>query len=411
MKKILLISILILAVLFVLNLFDEELGPEAQALLDRVDYKKESGSFIYLLGIVAAPDEDPAELGRSLLEEYRLLEGDENYPVAEYPYSQRLPLPEGELFCSVSDAGCLKTLFTKEFDIDALEAENRVLIERVRKIQATGEFNTMTMPSMNEPIPEYDYISRATRLAVLKAISIYKEGRTEEALRLLMNRLAVARQNMALQDTIIGKLIYAFKVSEILDVASVILDREQGVLQVHKIPPLSPEEKGFGQISAREFMSLYHVILDVDEHTEQEGAKRVFMVFLKRLIYKPNMTANAIVPVYSRVEKLSEMSPKEFAEEVESGVKPDISTSMIRNYVGHAMLEVSAPNWEEYVQRLLDLDAKIELFNYIHHFRFAADKVWNPYYEDEYSYRQGKAVCFRAPLEARESFRCLRIKL
>ncbi len=411
MKKIILIIIFILAALFVLNLFDEELGPEAQALLDRVEYKKESESFIYLLGIVAAPDEDPEELGRSLLEEYRLLEADENYPVAEYPYSQRLPLPESGLFCSASDEGCLKTLFTEEFDIDALEAEHRVLIERVRKIQASGEFNTMTMPSMNEPIPEYDYISRATRLAVLRAISIYKEGRTDEALRLLFNRLALVRQNLALQDTIVGKLIYAFKVSEILDVASVILDREQGVSGVDKIPPLSLSEKGFGKASAREFMSLYHVILDVDKHTEQKGAKRMFMGLFKRLIYKPNMTANAVVPVYSRVEKLSEMSPKEFAEEVENGEKPDISTSMLRNYVGHVMLEVGGPNWDEYVQRLMDLDTKIELFNYIHYFRFAADKVSNPYHEDEYSYRQGKAVCFRAPLKAEESFRCLQIKL
>jgi hypothetical protein len=414
-KKPVLIAILIIIALSVANLFDEGLSDEAQALIERVDYQAESRAFIYLLGIGAAPNDDPMAVGESLLNEYRVLEAleeNEGYGEIEYPRASRyLPLPEGELFCASSEEGCLTGLFNIAYDMEALEKKYSVLIARVNKQQAFGEFHTMTRPSINEPFPEYRYISRATRIWSLKAISLYRKGREGQALELLFGKLEVARKNLALQDQFPGKLAYAESISELLDVASIILDGKVGTIYVDLMPRLSLTEKGFDQVSAREFVMAYNTFLNVYQNRENSGMKNIPWTLFRRMFYKPNMTANAAEPNYSWMDRISKMSPKEFAQEVERGEKPETSTSRIRNYVGHAMLGVEAPKWGKYyVVRLMDLDTKIEMFNSVHYYGVEKDKVRNPYYEDEYSYPQGKGACFRGPFEEKPMLRCLQLK-
>jgi hypothetical protein len=58
----------------------------------------------------------------------------------------------------------------------------------------------------------------------------------------------------------------------------------------------------------------------------------------------------------------------------------------------------------------MDLEAKIELFNQIIIDKVAEDKVVNPYYKGEYSFRKGNSICFRGPEGDLKGIRCLRTK-
>jgi hypothetical protein len=425
-KKAIFIVLVILAglvALIALTQIDEDLSAEALALIKEVEQPKESQAYLYLIGINAAPDADPLEVGRDLLEEYRKLGVDENYQVVEYSHPNLIRAPDGELFCGFFDDDCVRTLFTSDFDIRELEREYALILERMERFYGFGDYHTLSKPTYMEILAPFQYISRVERIWVLKSISLYKEGRTQEALTLLMKRLVVLRGSMASQDNLIGKMVHLAVVSEIVDVASIILANSPDAINVELIPDMTLVEKGLDTASAREFAGEYYLYKGLDKHpeffetsavtpegeTEESDSKQGNAPgWYVRIFFKPNMTINAIVPIYERMARLSRLSPREFTAEIEAGEELEITTSKLRNYVGYVFISISRPNMDEYNARILDIETKIELFNQIHHHGVTEKMVRNPYYQDDFSYRKGNAVCFRGPLEDQMGMRCLR---
>ncbi len=421
MKQILsamLAVIAVLAILLALTQIDDDLSEEALALVRILEEPKESQAYIYLLGINAAPDVDPLEVGGNLLEEYRKQEADEDYRVVEYRDPDQILPPEGELFCGFFHEGCATTLFTSDFNIEELEREHAVLLERLEALHGFGDYQTLSTPSVSEHIPAFHYIASGERIRVLRAISLHKKGRSREAVDLLLKRLEVLRESFALQDNLIGKMIYVIKISEIVDVASIILTEGGSSLKAELIPGMTLAEKELDRVSAREFGMSYYLFKNLNKSPDifevsdsaQEGETKEAKVpgWVLRITYKPNMTINAVVPFYTRMTRLSKLSPGAFAEEIDSGDVPVISTSRFRNYVGYTLASVAWPNADEYIGRIMDVETKIELFNQIYYHGKQEDKVENPYYEGEYSYREGDAVCFHGPLKDERRLRCLR---
>jgi hypothetical protein len=428
MKK----KVLIIAAVFALfaaviasTQIDDELSNEALALVRVIEEPKESHAYLYFLGINAAPDADPLEVGRNLLEEYRKLEADKNYEVVEYNHPDQIQAPEGELFCSFSDDDCVRTLFTSDFDIEELQWEYAIVLKRMERLHGFGDYHSLSKPTYSEPIPPYQYIPRVERIWVLRSISLYKEGKAKEALMLLMNRLSVLRSSLASQDNLIGKMVHLAAISEIVDAASVIRADSADATKMEMIPDLTLSEKELDVVSAREFGLAYYLFKDLDGHSEffktsgltqeeeieegEKGEKKV-PAWLIRLFYKPNMSINAIAPHYTRMARLSRLTPREFAMEIDGGKELEAETSMFRNYIGHLLLSYARPDTNRYVARIMDLETKIELFNKIHHFGVPENKLNNPYYEGEFAFRKGSSVCFRGPFKDERGMRCLRTK-
>jgi hypothetical protein len=411
MKKAAIIIILIISILGAAMLPDEELNETALAYLKKTEKTEESQAYLYFLGIVSHPEADPIESGKVQLAWYRNLFGIDNYLDIDLEFvyrGEKLELPEGEQFCSFKYNDCVKSLFTRDWDIDALERKHGVLLERVGRLHTFEEYNTQTESTFNEPLPPYNYVVKAERIRLLKAISIYKEGRPEEAIRILLKNAKVIREFMALQDHFMGKMVYAVILSDILDVASIILKDGGGSIYVRPISNLSSLDMRYDQITAREFKSSHYVVMNVDKHFKLDRPGLQLPTLIRRIFFKPVMTLNAQTPMITRLERLFRMTPEEFALELEKEQPLDLSSSTLRNYVGSKMLEVSPPAYEKQVVRLKNLEVKIELFNEIHHYRVQEDMVMNPYYLGERSYREGKAVCFRGPLEDEKMVRCLR---
>jgi hypothetical protein len=238
-----------------------------------------------------------------------------------------------------------------------------------------------------------------------------------------MQRLRLLRKTLELQDHLIGKMVFAIKISEIIDTAGIIATEYGKPIPVEPISPLSVAEKALDRASAREFAMSYRLYTDLDRRSDifqtssmereeevpdSDAGDGEVPGWLVRVFYKPNMTINAVVPDYIRWAELSKLSPGEFTAELAKGEGADVSTSKIRNYIGQIMISIGRPNMNDYVGRIMDLEAKIELFNQIHHQGIAENKVVNPYYDYEYSYRKGKSICFRGPLEDVRGMRCLR---
>lgn len=405
MKKILLLVIIFLALLILINQKDDDLSIEAEQLISKVSTPGESISYLYLLGFNANENTDPKKLGSALLEEYRKFDADKKYEINKDLESNVMPLPEGEFFCKAWEDSCLHTLFNSEIDTKKLQADHKVLVARSNIFHEFSEYKTLTKSSAYEQFPPFQYIMAAERIKVLIAIRTYQEGKVEQAILALEHQISQMRHSLELQDNLIGKLVFLIKLSEIIDVLSIITYKSE--FKTKKIDQLKPSEKDFSIVSAREFGMSYNTFKELNRHPEFFQIGGNFPGWMSRTIYKPNMTRNAIVPIYSDLTRLSLLTPDQFTKEVEGGKKVTISTSKIRNYVGNVLITMS-PEYETYVARFMDFEAKIVLFNHLHK---GFDTAINPYYKGETPEVFENKVCFNGPLKDERFLRCLRTKI
>lgn len=411
MKK-LLLTILLLAFVVVVVVMtaqiDDDLSKESTDLIGRLNAESTSESYLYLFGIFASDGDDPAKVGRKLLEEYRKLENDDSYEVIEYPDENKISLPTGDEFCKAWEEGCLEYIFSSQYDVDRLLSENKRLLARSKRFFEFVEYETLSKPTIHELIPPYQYIAAAERIKILEAISVYSKGDAKGALESLSLQFSKLRKSMALQDNLIGKLVLLMKLSEVIDVMSVISSNSEGEAKL--IPALTQSEKSFRMIAAREFGMSYYTFKNLDKHPEFFEMGGDFPGWLTRIVYKPNMTINSVAPIYSKLEQLAQLPSPEFAKRIEVSSSETLSTSMLRNYVGSVLISIS-PEYAEYVARFYDFDAKLAIFNQVHHLKLSHDDMKNPYYGKEVPEDVNGNLCFSGPLEDKRSLRCLRVKI
>jgi hypothetical protein len=361
-----------------------------------------------LYGIFAEDKENPSTVGKDLLEEYRKLDADESYEVTDYPEAKKLELPTGDEFCKAWENGCIAYLFSSNVDAESLMKKHRVLISRSNIFLDFEEYTTLAKPSVYEIIPPYLYIVSAERIKVLHAISVYKSGNTLEAVDSLLTQFSKLRKSMALQDSLIGKTVFLMKLSEIIDVLSVILIHED--VSVELIPKLSTSEKSFYRVAAREFRTHYDIIKELDRHPEFFKVDGNFPGWITRIVFKPNMTVNSIVPIYTRFENLAKMTPYEIARQIENNTTIRPSTSKLRNYAGNMFIKISS-SFDGQIAKFSDFEAKLAIFNQLHHLKLKRESMNNPYYGNEAPKQTNGSLCFSGPLEDKSSLRCLKVEI
>ncbi|WP_428243516.1 hypothetical protein [Gynuella sp.] len=408
MKKVLSIIIPAIILLGVFTQIDDELNEQAINLVNRLEKNVESEAYLYLYGIYAKETENPEQVGKRLLAEYQNSLADGSHEWVAYPDSDKLPLPNGEAFCRSWEEGCLEYLFSSEIDVDALLSENKTLLLRSKKFHEFNEYKTLSEPSVSEIYPPYQYITAAERINTIEAISFYKDGDARKAVDSLLEQFSDLRTSMELQDSLIGKMVFLMKLSEVLDVSSIILSNEN--MQTEDIPSLSQSEKSFHMVVAREFGMSYHTFKSLDKNPEFFETGGNFPGWITRMVYKPNMTINATTPIYYRLEHLAQLSPSELIKQLgtEDEIRP--FTSKLRNYVGAVLIEIS-PDFDEYVTRFSDFEAKLAMFNQVHHLQLKPDAMQNPYYGNERPKEVDGNLCFSGPLEDKRSLRCLRVEI
>ena len=406
MKKVLLILIPVMGILLLLAQIDDDLSKEANDLIDRVETDGDSESYLYLSGIFAEEGEDPIDEGKRILAEFRRSETDGSYEVLGYEESKKIPLPKGDAFCKAWADGCIASLFSSAMDLEKLLKKHQVLVSRSNKFLEFKEYKTLSKPTISEQLPPYQYIAAAERIKVLEAILTYKNGSPEQAIESLLLQFTRLRQSMALQDNLIGKLVFLMRLSEIIDISSVILFQEN--IKTETIASLSKAEKSFNIVAAREFGMSYYTFKNLDRNPDFFEMGGNFPSWITRVIYKPNMSINAITPIYYRFERLAQLSPSDFADEVKNGTHSKPSTSQLRNYVGNVLVGVSSPNFDEYVSRFIDFDVKIAIFNQEYS---SGNTLENLYYAGDVPKEANGNICLNGPLEDERNLRCLKVKI
>ena len=212
-------------------------------------------------------------------------------------------------------------------------------------------------------IPAIQYIRAAERVKTLKAIRLFNTGNINKSLSILEQQIKDNRHALTLHDSLVGKLVFTVILSELIDVLSIIID--QSDVPIESIENLTTEEKSLAIAFAREFGSSYESHNDIDQRPNRITPGPHLPKWIRRIFFKPNMTSNAIAPLYYKAGKISELTPSEFSEYISSYEPISPITSKIRNKEGRHLLWF-LPSFNEYIGMLMDLEAKIYLFNQYH---------------------------------------------
>ncbi len=416
MKKILSGAILILVAGVLALQIDDDLDPRVLAFLDKTK-TTESDAYYYLLGMPASAEDDPVRVGREIYKSIRQAEekyfmNPEEFDFDDYPLAKKLRLPEGDLFCKSWEAGCLAGLFRSKENFEKWISDYQVLLKRYDKFLGFEEYATLSRPMIAEPRPEYWYLMKANRLVVLESIGVGRRHDYPSALSMLSDNIKRLRGQLARQDTMIGKLVLLMQISENIDVTYVISKKAKPE-DLFTIPRLSLQERDFEVPMAREFAMMFY------EYTQLECSSSFFRIdrrvpcWLDVYFLKPNIMLNVSYPEYARTVEYSRLSHEQFVTRIEGDVPIPIKLSNFRNPIGNVLLRVGYPDYNGYLSRFYDLDAKIALYNALVGYgdvNTHLSESINPYYPDDKFASlssDGSKVCFDGPLPDTRNLRCL----
>lgn len=196
-KLIFSLSLVVLSLLtvgIVVLQIDDDLDPGAAQWIEKIQVEKSSDAYLYLLGIVAAKGENPKQVGKEIYDSIRVAEQQSSnvtLPIeyADYPQENKLALPSGDLCCATSEEGCFKKIFQNTAALESELHQHALLLSRYRTFIKLNDYAILSRPAMLEPLPPYQYLSAANRLAIFDAITKAEGSAPIEAINGLLSNI------------------------------------------------------------------------------------------------------------------------------------------------------------------------------------------------------------------------------
>ncbi|QKE65211.1 hypothetical protein HNE05_18235 [Aquipseudomonas campi] len=382
-------------------LYDEPLLPEAQRWLEQVaKVEGDSAAYYQLFGLDSPAGSEPQAAGRSRLVAHRQWLASHGpaqaMPAVDEP--ERLALPGDEL-CALAKLGCLARLRQEPATLAALLSDHDELLQRYQQLLALEDYRTLSLPSQSEPLLAYPFLGKAAQLRGVQALLLAEQGNGAAALALLQGDIRQQRIWLARADNLILKIMLIGLLEQNLD-GLALLYRAGLIPKPAAEAALSRAERSLHDAMRREF-ALIATSLRGPAPTKKVPAWRL------RLAFKSRMSINDTLPSYLRVATDSQLDAAAFAQRQTVVSDTAISTwRRWRNPVGAILVSVAMPDFNRYLARLHDLDAKLSLFNAL---GTAVPASANPYYPQSRPFWDGKlqAYCFDGPLRDEQRRRCL----
>ncbi|AHI33044.1 hypothetical protein AU15_05480 [Marinobacter salarius] len=124
-------------------------------------------------------------------------------------------------------------------------------------------------------------------------------------------------------------MVYLALMSENLDVLSEILARH-GYDLAPEVPPMTRAERDFTLAMAREFAMGYYMYQSLDRHPQffDTSSDNTWTPgWWVRAVFKPNMTINSVLPAYLQAIELSQLTPKDYREQVNEAAEIEVKAS------------------------------------------------------------------------------------
>ncbi|WP_068828851.1 hypothetical protein [Pseudomonas sp. BMS12] len=384
---------------------DEPLAPQAAAWLQSPAATPDSFAYYQLLGLDAPAGKDPLVVGRQLLQVHRQWRAQHGFsePMVN-DEGERIALP-GQALCAFGEPDCLPRLRQDRAALAELLARHSELLQRYDKLLALSDYRTLAEPSMDEPLANFTSLRQANLLRAAQALALAEDGRGAEALALLQLDAYLLRGWLARADNLILKMVLVRLQGNDLEAIAALYGA--GLLpHPAKLPALSEEERSLAPAMRREFALVGAGLLNLVDNPQLVAELGVHSWQL-RWLYKPQMTLNDSLPAYLRVADNSRLDAQAFARTLAEPAPSEPSPwRRVRNPVGVILSQVAIPDFNRYLARLHDLNAKLALFNALGQ---SEPDVDNPYQTGPKASWNAKrqAYCFSGPLKDEQGLRCL----
>ena len=405
---------------------DDPLNATAQQWIELSDANlgKESQAYYFLMGIDAMEGADPLAIGKSRVAAANATRShgrhvDLNKP--ETPPENRLPLPQGDLYCRPSEANCFNRLTNHPSNLSDELKQYNTLLNRYRRFFSYHDYKTLTKPSINTEVPDFRYLVKANKLFQFTILLAIADTREASALNTLNHDMEALRQQLASADTLIHKIVLVNLLADDIDLW-VELYNGGSIEHATAITPLTAEQHSLYLPMIREFAVIadtYRTLDKSPQFFDKDGHANPWLV---RILFKPNMSINEIVSRYFIPYTLSVKTASEFAllnRNANEDTDPGFS---LRNYVGSVLNNVSRPDFDKYPAILYDLDCKIKLLNirlsWGRDHKFNDETLTNsnldlsnPYYPEQKPYidKALHKLCYTGPYEDSKGLRCIAI--
>lgn len=401
-------------------LHDAPLEPQAQAWLDAVEARQAGSSeaFDWMLGLDAPLDVDPRQLGHQRREAHaaQLASGSGATPAIFETPDGSLPVPAAEQICHVAEATCLARIDAGELDPQRLLNEYAVLLQRYRQALALVDYRTLTAPGPNEPLPPFMLMIQGNQLLALQAVLLARQGEAAAAAELVEEDIVQLRRQLASSDQLIGKMVWARLLGRDLDLLARLRVDELINAPGHQ-PELADAERDLLPVLQREFAMKAQGMLAL---RDSEALQRDFPVPGIWLFFKPRQTVNLMFEPDREVAERSRLDAATFAQHLEDRRQPALRPwQQPDNPIGVILANVASPDFNTYLARLHDLQAKLQLFNLLRQLPpgkvptaallGSLENADNPYQPGQLPTWNGHTgqLCFDGPLPDRHANRCL----
>ncbi|WP_252272440.1 hypothetical protein [Pseudomonas subflava] len=394
--------LLLLVALVGLLLHDEPLDPQAQAWLEPPAVGAESAAYYQLMGLDAGAGQDPQVVGRARLQAHRQWRTAHRFDdLLTAAAVERIELPR-EPLCMFGEPDCLPRLRGDRARLAELATRHGELLRRYEHLLALNDFRSLSQPSMDEPLANAVALDHANRLRAVQALALAEDGRGAEALALLQWDVHLLRQWLARADTVILKMLLVRQLGSHLD-ALAALYRTGLVPRPETQPALSEAEHSLEVAMQREFALVGGGMLTMTDNPQMAAALKGLL----HLMYKPHMTVNDMLPDYRQIAARSHLDAPTFAHTLERSMRDTPSLwRRARNPVGGILGGIAMPDFNPYLARLHDLDAKLGLFNALGQTVPEADSPYRPGHQARWN-NMRQAYCFSGPLTDGLYVRCL----
>ena len=313
-------GVLILVVLLAICLPDEDLTPEAKALLEfkpKVAAPEKNGYFL-AVGRLAPAGEDGHAWGRRKVEAYARAEGRGISPNGE---AQGRELMVKRLPCDDVTGDCLEMVRNRRSEFDAWLAANAEPMARYRKLREYPFFQTPYY-SPRSGTPGY-FATFETRATAMQIVALVIDGKTERALDELEQEIALHRRMLAGATDLIQKILASISLIWDFKLLSMLLTHHAAAMTpaveriVGMTRPLSADELDttvvFRTEAARSANLMMHLAEWIEEfNPEAVNSKELSSRILlsepgRTLFYRPNNSINFSAKREEKWEKFSQL--------------------------------------------------------------------------------------------------------
>lgn len=376
-----------LVVVVVVNLRDERLSPEARSLADfqPPGVPDAQNAYLLLAGFDAPTGTDPVADGARIIAENNLaaeqnpwgpMYADRAMSADAARDGDRLKFAGNpEKLCEPPERPCLALALAGRDDLRSMAAANAALVSRYLALQRLPAYANTAAPAAAQPIFNAS-LGPTRRLLLTQAAMQAQTGEPGKALAFLADDIRFWRRVLGGDGNLIDEMLAARALAADLRVLSELLassafDPKPFAAELRlMLAPLSSTERDSTHVFKKEFkmQARLHTALAKDPAFGRDASwwERMTHGLLSSLFHQPNASLNDAARYFSGLQALASHPPSEFVErrdrlqrEGDDLAKPTLAWAY--NPIGKSLVGIGVPSYPEFVGRVFDLAAYLQL--------------------------------------------------